>query len=96
MGQDLKGNHLKLMEDTYKNMEDLIIQAFADANTEMREGALRRDMLHGDASVGAVSSASVFIMENFKELTHVLMTINIPKEVQEKQSWRIITGRTII
>jgi len=50
------------MEDTYKNMEDFIIEAFADADTEMREGALRRDMLRGDASVSTVSSASVFIM----------------------------------
>jgi len=96
MGQDLKGDHLKVMKDTYKNMEDFIIEAFADADTEMREGALRRDMLRGDASVTTVSSASVFIMENLKELTHVLMTINIPKEVQEKQTWRIITRRAVI
>jgi len=46
MGQDFKGNHLKLMEDTYKNMEDLIIKAFAYVNAKMGEGALTRDMLH--------------------------------------------------
>jgi hypothetical protein len=84
------------MEDTYKDMEDFIIEAFADADTEMREGALRRDMLHADASVSTVSPASVFIMEDFKELTHILMTINISKEVQEKKSWGIITRRAVI
>ena len=96
MGQDLKGDHFKLMEDTYKNMEDFIIEAFADVDTEIREGALRRDMLHGDASVSTVSPASVFIMEDFKELTHILMTIHIPKEIQEKQTWGIITRRAVI
>lgn len=84
------------MEDTYKNMEDFIIEAFADADTEMREGALRRDMVHGDARVSMVSPASVFIMENLKELTHVLMAVNIPKELQEKKSWGIITRRAVI
>jgi len=84
------------MEDTYKNMEDFIIEAFADADTEMREGALRRDMVHGDARVSMVSPASVFIMENLKELTHVLMAVNIPKELQEKKSWGIIARRAVI
>jgi len=93
VGEDLKGNHLEVMEDSYKNMEDFIIQGFADANTEMREGALRRDMLHGDASIGTVRSASVFIMEHLKELTHILMAVHIPKQIQEKQTRGIITGR---
>jgi hypothetical protein len=95
MGQDLKGNHLELMEEVHQHMEDFIIEPFPEADTEIGEGPLRRDMAHRDASGGPVRAASVFIMERFKELTHVLMTINIPKEVQQKEADRIIAGRTI-
>lgn len=95
MGQDLKGDHLKLVEEVHQHMEDFIIEPFPEADTEIGEGPLRRDMLHRDVSVGPVRSASVFIMEHFKELTHVLMTINIPKEVQQKETDRIIEGRAI-
>jgi hypothetical protein len=33
-------------------------------------------------------------MDNFKELTHIMMTIDIPKEIEEEQTGRIITGGT--
>lgn len=37
MGQDLKGNHFKLMEDTYENMKDFIIGVFASTNPPSSE-----------------------------------------------------------
>jgi len=69
---------------------------FSEAEIKVREGAFGRDLIHWYTGIRAVSPALVLIMEKFKELTHVPMTVNISKGVQKKQSWRIITGRTII
>jgi len=46
MGEDLKGDHLELMEDTYKYMKDFIIKVPPREYTKVGESALRRDMIH--------------------------------------------------
>jgi len=38
MGQDLEGDHLELVEEIDEDMEDFIIEVFAQADTEMGEG----------------------------------------------------------
>lgn len=50
-------------------------------------------MVQGDPRIGTVSPSSVFIVEDFEELTHMPIPIDIPKEIQEEQAWRVITGR---
>ena len=52
-------------------------------------------MIHRDAGIGPVGSSSVFIMDKFKELTHIVISVDIPKEIQEKQTWGIITRGAI-
>ena len=37
----------------------------------------------------------VLIPEYIKEVAHILMGIDIAKEVEKEQSWRVITGRTV-
>jgi hypothetical protein len=34
-------------------------------------------------------------MNNVKELTHILIAIDVSKQIQKKQACRIITGRAI-
>jgi hypothetical protein len=82
MGQDLKGDHLKLMEEVHQHMEDFIIEPFPEADAEIGEGPLRGDMLHRDASVSPVRSASVFIAEDFEELTHMRIPIDVSEEIE--------------
>ena len=42
-----------------------------------------------------ISSTPVLIPEYIKEVAHILMGIDIAKEVEKEQSWRVITGRTV-
>jgi hypothetical protein len=95
MGQDLKGDHLEVIEDTHEDMEDLIIEPVAEADTEIGEGPLRRDMAHRDASVSPVRSASVFIVEDFEELTHMRIPIDVSEQIEQEQAGRVIAGRPI-
>jgi len=82
-----------LLKDINEYMEDFIIEVFAEVSSEIGESARGRDMIHRDASIGPISSASVFIMEDFKEPAHMLIAINIPKEIEEEQTGRVITRR---
>ena len=50
--------------------------------------------MHGDASVGTISSTA-FIPEDFEELTHILIAVDVSKEIQEKQAWGVITRRAV-
>ncbi len=81
------------MKDANQNMKDFIVKPFPQADTKVRKRTFRRDIIHGDARIGTVSSPSVFVMEDIKEVVHILITIDISKEIQEKQAWRVITGR---
>jgi len=47
-------------------------------------------MVDGDASVGMISSTSMLIPEYLEELTHILIAVNVSKEIQEKQAWGVI------
>jgi hypothetical protein len=51
--------------------------------------------VHGDASVGTISSTSILIPEDFEELTHILIAVDISKEIQEKQAGWVITRRAV-
>ena len=93
MGKDLKGDHLKFMKDANQNMKDFIVKPFPQADTKVRKRAFRRDIIHGDARIGTVTPTSVFVMKDIKEVAHILMSVDISKEIQEKQAWRVITGR---
>jgi len=52
-------------------------------------------MIHADSGVCPVSSSSVLIMDNLKELAHILIAVDIAKEIEEKQTWGIITRGAI-
>jgi hypothetical protein len=49
---------------------------------------------HRQASVGTISSTA-FIPEDFEELTHILIAVDVSKEIQEKQAWGVITRRAV-
>jgi len=95
MGKDLKGDHLKFMKDANQHMEDFIVKPFSQACTKIWKRTLRRDMLYWYAGITTIGSASFFIVKWGKELTHILITIYIAKEIQKKQACRVITERAI-
>ena len=63
MGEDFEGNHFEFMEDINEDMEDLIIEVMAEADTKVGEGGFTGDMIHGYAGVRSVSPAPVFIVK---------------------------------
>lgn len=81
------------MKDLDQNMEDFIVESFTDPYTEMGEGALTRDPIHTDTRVGSISSAPVLIPERFQEVAHILEAVNIPEQIQQKQTHRVIARR---
>jgi hypothetical protein len=51
------------VEDLNEDMEDLIIEVMAEADTKLREGGLTGDTGHGYAGVSSISSAPIFIVK---------------------------------
>ena len=84
MGKDFERNHFKLVKDMDKDMEDFIIEDFADTDTKIGESGFTRDMFHGDTGIGAISPTSILVPEDIKEMAHILMTVDITKKVQQE------------
>ena len=47
----------------------------------------------GMRPICSISIAPVHVSNEFKELAHILVTINIPKQIQKEQTWWIVTRR---
>lgn len=94
MGQDLKGDHLELMKEIDEDMEDFVIEVFAQADTKMGEGSLTGQMIHGDSGIAAIGSSPVFIPEQQEELRHLLIAVDIAKEIEEEEAWGIVARGT--
>jgi len=95
MGKDIKGNHLEFMKDANQNMKDFIIETFSQAGTKVGESAFTGNMVHGNAHIGTVTPTPILIPEDIKEMTHILVTVDMPKKVEEEQAWRVITRRAV-
>ena len=82
------------MKDLDQHMKDFIIQGFPNMiSAEIGKGALTGDVIR-DAGIGPISSSSVLIMEYRNKLLHRLVSIDVSKKIQQKQTHGIITGRT--
>ena len=46
-----------------------------------------------DAGQSAIRSSPVVIAQHFTKATHIRIAIYVPKQVQQKQAWRIVTRR---
>ena len=94
MTKDIKTDHLKLMKDRNQHMEDFIVKGIADTHTEMGEGPLAGDSIHRDTCIRSISSAPVLIAKRFQEIAHILESIYIFEQIQQKQTYRIIARGT--
>jgi hypothetical protein len=52
-------------------------------------------MIHRDAGIGTVSPSPVFIVEDFEELTHMRIPIDVSEQIEQEQAGRVIAGRPI-
>ena len=43
----------------------------------------------------SITSASVLVSNQLKKFAHLLVPIDIAKQVQQEHAWRIITGRSV-
>ena len=75
-------------------MKNFVVEGFAYTDTEIRESGFTRDMFHGDTGIGAIGSTSILVPEDFKEMAHILMTVDMTKKVEEEQARRIVTRRS--
>ena len=62
MREDGKGNHFKLMKDLNKDVEDFIIQDFANADSEMGKCGFTGER-SGNTGIGSIGSPAVFIVQ---------------------------------
>ena len=75
-------NHFEFVKDFDKGMKDFIIQVMAESDTKVGKGSFTWDMIHGNSGVCSVSPTSVFIMKQREKLIHMVIAINVSKEVQ--------------
>ena len=81
MGQDIKGDHFKLVKDIHQDMEDFIVEIFAQSCSKNGEGGFTGDIVQ-DAGMGTIDTAAIIVTKQFKELAHILVTVDVPKQVQ--------------
>ena len=79
------------MKDPYQNMKNLIIQSFTNTASKIRKSTLRGYIIHRNTGIYSISPALIFILKASNKLIHMLMTINIPKQIQKKNTDRIIS-----
>ena len=63
-------------------MEDMIVEIFAQPCSKNGEGAFARDIVFRNAGMCSIASAAVLIANQFKEFAHILMTVDVSKQVQ--------------
>jgi len=74
-------------------MKNFIVQFDTKSGFKIRKSSLGGDILT-NASIPAIGSAPILIPQDFKEFIHILMAINIPKQLKHKKRDRIITLRS--
>ena len=81
MSQDIKGDHFKLVKDIHQDMEDFIVETFAQSCSKNGEGAFTGNSVP-DTGMGAINTAPIFVTKQFEELAHILVTVDVSKQVQ--------------
>jgi hypothetical protein len=94
MGNDIKGDHFKLVKNIHQDMENFIVQSFSKSGLEVGKRAFGGNMVDMNAGVGPISPAFVPVSKVFKKPVHVRVLINVPEQLQQKQRGRIVRRRT--
>jgi len=84
MSKNLESDHFKLLKDADQDVEDFVVERLTEPCPKGGEGSFTWDILHADTGVGSISSTSIFIPEDTKEMAHILMAVNMTKKVEEK------------
>lgn len=89
-GQYLEGQKTKHLSDLYKDMEDLIVKALAQACPEISEGGLTWQMGVSNASIEPIMLSLFPVMDGVKESLHIGELFKVAEQIDEKQANRII------
>jgi hypothetical protein len=92
MGEELEGNHFQVMEDAHQDMKDVIVSFFSDALAEIGEGSFGGDV-ESNAGIAPIFTSSFLLPKHRQKGVHVGVVVNIPEQVQEKESHRVIRAR---
>jgi len=90
MREDLGGDHLKLLEDPDHDMENFLIEIFAEARPEIGEGGLTRQIFQAKAGISAIGPAPV--PEQSKDVAAVEVPMKSTKQIDQEEAGRIIAG----
>jgi len=93
MGEDLEGNHFQIMKDAHQDMKDVVVSFFSDALAEVGKGSFGGDV-ESNAGIAPIFTSSFLIPQHSEKGVHVGVVVNIPEQVQEKESHLVIAGRT--
>jgi len=91
MGDNLEGDHVKLMESFHEDMEDVVVSFFSKSFSEVGEGSLGGDMV-GEACRLSIS-VSAIVPQHFEEGAHIGEVVNDADEIEDEQRYRVIAGR---
>ncbi len=45
--------------------------------------------------IGAICPAAILVSHNFEKLFHILMSVNILKQVEQEYTWRVVARRAV-
>ena len=95
MREDLEGDHLKLFKDTHHHVEDFLVEKFAKACSEVGEGGLAGQVLHGKAGISSIGPSPVLIAKQGEQVIAIEVSpVKVTKEVNEEDAGGIIARRT--
>jgi hypothetical protein len=83
------------VKNTDQDMKDFVIEFFPQSSSENGESAFTRDVVFRYVCMGTIHPSPIFVTEQLKEFSHVLMCIDIAKQVKQEDAWGIITRRAI-
>jgi hypothetical protein len=92
MGENLEGNHVQVMEDADQNMKDVIVSFFSNALPKVGKGSFRGDVSN-NTGIFPILTPSFLIPQHRQKGVHVRVVVNIPEQVQEEESHRIVAWR---
>jgi hypothetical protein len=93
VGEDFVGNHAELFEDADQDMKDLLVEILAKARSEIGEGCLAGEILHGEAGISSVGPSLVFVADQGENLGAVQVALKESKQIDQEETWRIVAGR---
>ena len=71
-----------------------MVEIFAQSCSKNGEGGFTGNIAQ-DAGMGTISPPPIIVTKQLKEFSHILMSIDISKQVKQEDTWRIVASRAV-